>query len=198
MNTLQFRPEILVAGFAHMVWLFLLSILLLGVSPHIIISQFYNVGPGLALILISIVFIISFFLGTVFEQLFIVLSHYVMLWKKLKPESILDETNFRKNNKAISKELARAWDAKSFFRSMFIAGMLISIFILLFDIKLKGGEHWLAIFLISVFLDIITCQSWVFIQDKIREQNNQWSPPNQSLKLTEPAVDDLAARQKNF
>jgi hypothetical protein len=24
------------------------------------------------------------------------------------------------------------------------------------------------------------------------------APPNQSLKLTEPAVDDFAARQKNF
>jgi len=28
--------------------------------------------------------------------------------------------------------------------------------------------------------------------------NEMASPPNQSLKLTEPAVDDFAARQKKF
>jgi hypothetical protein len=42
-----------------------------------------------------------------------------------------------------------------------------------------------------------------FILDAIRisgsRENNLFScPPNQSLKLTEPAVDDLAARKKFF
>ncbi len=167
MSTIQFRPEILVAGFAHVIWVLLLSLQLLGISPHNVVNFLYNIGPGLALILITSIFVISFFLGTLFEQVLIVTSYLFM--NKERRESISVATKFSESNQALSIELARAWDAKSFFRSVFFAGLLTSILLLRFDVKLENGKHWIAIFIISVILESATLESWLFIKYRIRE-----------------------------
>jgi hypothetical protein len=156
MNTIEFRPEILVAGFAHLIWLLLLSLLMLGISPIYFVSLFSNVGPGVALILITTIFCISFFLGTLFEQIFVVISYY-------------SKAKEKRENNLNSDGLAKAWSAKSFFRSITFAGLGIGLLLLFFDCKFENSKHLLPILIIGFILESSTLIAWLHIKYRIRE-----------------------------
>jgi len=169
MNTIQFSPEILVAGFSHFVWFTLLVFWLLGVSPRSSLNFISTIAPGTAIVLIAVISGISFFLGTLAEQMLIVVSYVCK--KKEDRKSILDLSKKCKNNNELSNALDKAWSAKSFFRSISFAGFVILVLLLILDSKYESSNHWSTIIIISIILESATITAWIYLKKRIKESD---------------------------
>jgi hypothetical protein len=129
MTTKQFKPEILIAGFAHLLWITLLALWMLGKSPDIVICFFSNITSGTAILIGSLIIGISFFLGVLAEHFLIIISYWFM--------------NDENKNKQIAKfKPDEAWQSKSFFRSMFFASACIIILLIIMVPKVNFNNEW--------------------------------------------------------
>ena len=63
MSTIQIRPEILVVGFAHLIWITLLSFIILGDNPVEVLKYLSAIDSGTGIILVAIITGASFLLG---------------------------------------------------------------------------------------------------------------------------------------
>jgi hypothetical protein len=159
MSTLQVRPEILVVGFSHLIWLTLLTLDMLGVAPCDSKDFILKIEPGLAVVLISLAVGVSFFLGTLSEHIMIVCSH-CMMGKRKRIKKLI----FYKDNPYL------IWGAKSFFRSMSLSGLGIIIILLILDNKYSSDSHYYTMLTIGGILEVITfitCLFWNYIDRKV-------------------------------
>ena len=77
MNIKPLYIETVFSGFIHLVWITLLTLCALDLSPVIIINFLEDVGSGTAVILIAVIFSISFFLGRMAEHFIIALNYFI-------------------------------------------------------------------------------------------------------------------------
>ena len=77
MNIKPLYIETVFSGFIHLVWITLLTLCALDLSPVIIINFLEEVGSGTAVFLIAVIFSISFFLGRMAEHFIIALNYFI-------------------------------------------------------------------------------------------------------------------------
>lgn len=154
MPTKEFRPQILVGGFLHLIWLVLFAMLILGIPiDKESFNPLFKIEPGPALVLISLIAVLSFLLGELAES-FVVAAIY-----------------FKKKNH--DEELPKdAWAAKSFFRSVAFAVPPIVIFFISVY-KFKSFVHIWAIIAIGLILEIEAILSWLCWKCKINEDKEK-------------------------
>lgn len=151
MKTNPFNIEILVAGFSHLVWLTLLALLLLGISPTNIVEPLSKIGSGTAVVLVALIGGVSFYLGFL-AQAFLIFVSFLINKKERK-------------NKIYSylKEKDKVWNNKNFFRSMAFAIFGIMIFLLIMgSYNYESFRYLLAIIVIGIITESATVMSWLY------------------------------------
>jgi O-antigen/teichoic acid export membrane protein len=141
--------ETVFSGLIHLVWLTLLTLCILGKSPDVVFCYLEQVESGTAVILIAILFSVSFFLGRMAEHLIIALNY------------------FRKNEKDREKSLelykdnqGEIWGNKIFSVSSFCAILLVVLFLLLLPTASKVRLAILILGLILLSTTIISSIYW--------------------------------------
>lgn len=153
MPTKEFRPAILVAGLLYLVCLTLIAILILGIPIDKIffnefINPLFNIAPGPALLLISLIVVLSFLLGDLAENAVVA----VIYFRKKYPDNKLPDD---------------AWGAKSFFR--LVAFAVLAIVILLFFVcKFESCKQIWAIIVIGFILETGATLSWLCWKRRIK------------------------------
>jgi hypothetical protein len=110
-----------------------------------------DLSSGTAVILAAVVLGLSHFLGTLVNRLSADISSVI----SASPNQA-ELFKARVKNKDLANELDISWLAKSYFRSMGIAGILILIMSLGLDYKFYGGADCLIILLVGVPIEILT------------------------------------------
>ena len=76
MSIKSLRIETVFSGGIHLIWITLFLLCLLGESPETILCYLSKIQSGMAVILVTILFSLSFFLGRISEHLLIAYNYY--------------------------------------------------------------------------------------------------------------------------
>ena len=117
MNIKQLHIETIIVGGIYLIWLSLITLIFLGKSPDIIFCYLSKVEPSTAVLLLTILFAVSFFLGRTVEHLLIALNFY----RKNKRDKAKMVMLFMGNEGEI-------WGNKIFFISSFFGLLLILLY----------------------------------------------------------------------
>jgi hypothetical protein len=140
--------ETLISGFSHLVWLIMFILLLADMDAtkfNILYATINTISVGVAAILASFIFGLSFFLGSLANR---ILSDILSLFSDPLDQTILN--NARENNKAAAFAYDSSWLNKNFFLSMAIAGLLILILSLTLNCKYMSENNSAIILIIGL------------------------------------------------
>jgi len=161
MNIKALNIETVFSGFIHLLWITLLTIWILNVSPAFILIYLNNIGSGTSVLLIAVAFSLSFFFGRTAEHFFVAInfSRKGRIFKDNKVSALA-------NNQGIKGEI---WANKIFFFSSSI-GLLFLGFLLY--ILTESWNAKLAIIVIGGILITATVVStlyWKYLDNKVHE-----------------------------
>ena len=89
MSIKSLRIETVFSGGIHLIWITLFLLCLLGESPETILCYLSKIQSGMAVILVTILFSLSFFLGRISEHLLIAYNYYCRKRKVGKLRTII-------------------------------------------------------------------------------------------------------------
>ena len=150
--------ETVFAGLIHLIWITLLTLYILGKSPQVIFCYLSQVESGTAVILLAIIFSVSFFLGRIAEH-FLIAANYLFSKKKTRQAYIND---FKGDTNEI-------WGNKIFSLNSFVGLLFVGLLLLRL---VKSEEEWNVILIIGGMLWLGTLCSfiyWLCFGKKIKE-----------------------------
>jgi hypothetical protein len=160
MNIKPLQIETVFAGFIHLIWITLLTFYVLGKSPEVIYCYLRQVESGTAVILVAVLFSVSFFLGRMAEHLIIAINY------------------FRKNEKEREKILelykdnpGEIWGNKIFSVSSFCALLFAVIILLVLPATFKERLAILILGLILLSTTFISSFYWYKFEQKINSKS---------------------------
>ena len=157
MSTKQFRIEILIAGFSHLLWMTFLAILILGKSTDMIFCFISDTETGIGVILSAIIVGVSYYLGMLAEHSLSTIIYFC--GDEDKRARIIGD------HKGNSHEI---YANKIFFLSMAVAIPLIVILLLLIN-RFEYCSLSFTILIIGTILEfgnVISTIYWVIITRK--------------------------------
>ncbi len=140
--------ETLISGFSHLIWLIMVVLLLSDMDStkfDTLYTTINNISVGIAAILASVIFGVSFFLGSLSNR---ILSDILSLFSDPIEQTKLNKAH--ENNLAAAHAYDLSWLNKNFFLSMSISGMLILILSLLLSCKYISGNNSAIILIIGL------------------------------------------------
>ena len=152
--------ETVFSGFIHLLWSTLLTLIILGESPSIVLNFFDKIESGPSVLLIAVAFSMSFFLGRIAEHFFIALN----FCRKNKDDKEKKIKSFAGNNETKGE----IWGNKMFFFSSLV-GLLILGFLLY--ILTESWNAKVAIIVIGGMLITATVVStlyWKYLDNKVQ------------------------------
>ena len=163
MDTLKDFPERIISGFAHLVWIILLIMLMLNLDPIESITKIKDISSGAAALIASLIIVASFFLGNLFDKIIIILNRIIMKLFNIE-EQLMSELidKYKEKETEEIRDLENYWIDKAFFRSIGIAVLLIIIFSLLLNCKYEKTNYCCAIIIIGLMIEIA---SWIIFFD---------------------------------
>lgn len=160
MNIKPLHIETVFAGFIHLIWITILTLCVLGISPEVIFCYLTQIESGTAVILLAVLFSVSFFLGRMAEHLIIAINY------------------FRRNEKEREKILelykdnpGEIWGNKIFSVSSFCAILFAVIILLVLPTSCKVRLAILILGLILLSTTFISSIYWY----KFEQKNNSKS-----------------------
>jgi hypothetical protein len=160
MNIKPLHIETVFAGFIHLIWITILTLCVLGISTEVIFCYLTQIESGTAVILLAILFSVSFFLGRMAEHLIIAINY------------------FRRNEKEREKILelykdnpGEIWGNKIFSVSSFCAILFAVIILLVLPTSCKVRLAILILGLILLSTTFISSIYWY----KFEQKNNSKS-----------------------
>ena len=149
METQSIRPETIVAGFSHFLWLFLLATLIIGIDPTGLFTSLANISVGATALLGSAIFGASYFLGALANRILGDLSNLVG-----NPPTASELMRARQKNKDAASAVDSSWACKSLFRSVAISGLISLPIAFCLISKFGHGKELLVISFIGIPLEI--------------------------------------------
>ena len=121
MTTDRIRFEVIVSGFFHIVWMVMLWMVSCNISPNGLFVILRDVQVGFVAILAPITVGASFFLGMLVDRTLSSMSpvYYFVTRQQMPPSKV-------RRSKDGAHQLDLRWVAKAFFRSVSLAGIMIT------------------------------------------------------------------------
>jgi hypothetical protein len=151
MNKDRLWPEHVVAGFFHVLWIALATIVCVDADPRKIVADLSTISGGAAVLLGSALLGASVFVGGLFNRLLADLSS--LLGRPHTERELL--TILQRDPEAV-KTLEIWWASKCLFRSVMVANIPIIVFSLILDSKTNSGKAACAIALIGGVIEGLT------------------------------------------
>jgi hypothetical protein len=155
--------ETVFPGGIHLLWLTLLALDILGKSPYDFFKQVLKIDAGTMVLLIAVLFSVSFFLGRISEGC---ISGLIYLKKKDKRQKFVED--FVKNSNP-----GNVWANKMFALSSSI-GIIILVMILLTQVD-KSNEIYATVVIGSILIigAVITFLYWLNFGRRLHHKNNK-------------------------
>jgi len=158
--------ETVFTGGIHLLWLTLFSLYLMGKSPDIIFCYLSKIESGTAVVLVAILFAVSFFLGRLAEHFLIAANFFCIKNKIGKLKMII----FFEDN------YGEVWGNKIFYINSFVGLAFLIIMLLILSVMRIVQNLVLPVILIGVPLVLVTWISykyWHNLDDKLKSYRIQ-------------------------
>lgn len=178
MNSDRLWPEVVIAGFCHLVWLMLLVSLIINPKPialQTFIAGISGISGGAAALLGTALIGASFFLGTLANHLLTHLSIGIAkcLGNEPHDDKSLDEK--RDNNRELIRSFETKCVGKSLFRSVYVAGIFIIALSLCWSSKLGSTNAKWTIIIVGSLLGIASLVAFAMASKEVAVQYAQLS-----------------------
>ena len=170
MDTYKQVPERIISGSFHLIWIVLLIFVLLGINPTEVAEYIKTISGGLAALIASITIGASFFLGNLFDRAISEAVRIYMELRSISPKPILELK--MKQIKCSSDELLELvnnYKDKAFFRSVSMAGLVIILLLLYWNLEYVFSGVGLSIIVVGLILESMSIRIFFVLRKKYAE-----------------------------
>lgn len=173
MSTKSILVETLIAGFLLLLVLILFVFIRISDEELYIAFKYFNsVSVGASAILLTIIFGLSYILGSLSHRIGADLSDlYYILRRKTKPQVNIPSGTDDK----LAKEFYNKWLAKSFYRTLMLSAPIIILELVLLDNKLSSGQHFSTIIIIGIATEVVVIIAFFTQRNDYLESGNKIS-----------------------
>ena len=159
MNTKSILLETIVAGFlCLLVFILFVSLQLTNGEINKIVTTLFSISGGASALLITLMFMFSYILGSLSHRIGADLSKLYLKIKGVEESQLLIDKTM---NKRMVQDYFNKWVVKSFYRSIMLLMPFILIQSLMLDYKLSSGKYFVPILLSGCLIEAISIIAFI-------------------------------------